>query len=175
MDIQDNLILKIATIDELKEKWDYEIKNHKGNIHYLQAANEAIRETKHGNRITYIAKLNNQIISDITVIIKEKGILSESKYTEDLISNIRVFLCDIRTIEDYQGKGYLSKLYKYVENDLKEKGYKEISLSYDTNNIKNKIMYTKWNYTNFIRSETRTSNNTTYTYDYYYKKIDILN
>ena len=173
MNIQNNLTFKIANIDEVKEKWDYEIKIHPENLLYYKAANEFINEIKNGTRISYIAKLNNKIICDLTVIVKEKGILNEAKYYNDLVSDKRVFLCGLRTIKEYQGKGYFSKFYKYVENDLKEKGYKEISLSVNIKETKNLMMYFKWNYTNYIRTEIREGKKDTFIFNYYYKNIDI--
>lgn len=171
--MEDKIEIKIATLDEANEKWNYEIKNNPSNPLYIIAANECLREIKKGTRIPYILKLNNQIICDLTIIIKEKGILSEAKNTEDLVSDRRVYMCCVRTNEEYQGKGYFSKLYKYVENDLKEKGYKEISLSVDIEKEKNIAIYTKWGFTNYIRSETREGFFHKYTFNYYYKKIDI--
>ena len=173
MNTQDNLILKIANINEVIEKWNYEIKIHPENILYCSAANEFINEIKKGTRITYIAKLNNQIISDLTVIIKEKGIINEAKYTNDLVSNKRVYICGVRTIKEYQGKGYLSKLFKFVENDLKKMGYEEICLSVYIKENKNLMMYFKWNYTNYIRTEIREGKEDIFIFNYYYKKIDI--
>ena len=117
--------------------------------------------------------MNEEFISALKEIVKEKGILNEAKYPDDLVSDKRVFLCGLRTIKEYQGQGYFSKLYKYVENDLKEKGYKEISLSVDIKETKNLMMYFKWNYTNYIRTEIREGKMGTFIYNHYYKKIDI--
>ena len=38
------------------------------------------------------------------------------------------YLAAFRTNKEFQGKGYFSKLYNFVENDLKKKGYTELSL-----------------------------------------------
>lgn len=171
--MEDKIVIKIATLDEAKDKWDYEIKNNPSNPLYIIAANECLREIKKGTRIPYILKLNNQIICDLTIIIKEKGILREAKYTDDLVSDKRVYMCCVRTNEEYQGKGYFSKLYKYVENDLKEKGYKEISLSVDITKAKNTAIYTKYGFTNYLRTEVNRGFTKDYIFNYYYKKIDI--
>lgn len=171
--MEDKIEIKIANLDEAKEKWDYEVKIHPKNFLYRKAESECLREIKKGTRIPYILKLNNQIISDLTIIIKEKGILSEAKYTDDLVSDERVYMCCVRTNEEYQGKGYFSKLYRFVENDLKEKGYKEISLSVDIAKGKNTAIYTKLGFTNYIRTEVSRDFTKDYIFNYYYKKIDI--
>ena len=46
-----------------------------------------------------------------------------------------------RTIEDYQGKGYFSKLFKYMIDDLKNKGYKRVTLGVEPEETKNKKRY----------------------------------
>ena len=169
--MENNYICRQATIDEIIKKWNYEVELHKDNLFYPFARKEFIEEAIKGTRITYIGLLNNEIICDITVILKEEGILSESQQKIDIVSNERCFLCALRTNKEYENKGYFSKLYKYVENELKEKGYKELSLSVDVSETRNLMIYFHWNYTNFIRTEIIHGKDKTYTFNYYYKKI----
>lgn len=168
---QNNYICKIATIDEIREKWDYEIKLHNNNELYIAAKNEYLEEAQKGTRITYIGKLGNDIICDATIIIKEEGIKKESSKTDNLISDKRCFMCAVRTNEEYQNKGYFSKLYKYIEEDLKKRGYKEISLYVDVSETKNLLMYFHWNYINYIRTEIKYSKTREYIFNYYYKEL----
>lgn len=171
MENQDNYICKIASLDEIKKKWDYEIEIHSDNPLYLKAKEEYLKEAKKGTRIVYVGILGNEIICDVTAIIKKEGILSESRNHDDLVSDKRCFLCAFRTNKEYENKGYFSKLYKFMENDLIKKGFTEFSLSVDTSKKRNMDIYKKWNFTNFIRSEVILTTDYKYiTYNYYFKK-----
>lgn len=168
---QNNYICKQATIEEITEKWNYEVEIHKDNLLYLLARKEFIEEAKKGTRIAYVGILDNKIICDATVIIKEEGILNEAQQKENLISTDRCYLCGLRTNKEYENKGYFSKLYNFMETDLKKKGYKELSLSVDVSKTRNLMIYFHWNYTNFIRTEIIHGKDRDYIHNYYYKKI----
>lgn len=171
MDTQNNYITKIANLKEIEEKWNYEKNINDNKELYEKTKNIYIEEVKKGNRIVYIGKLNNQIICDLTAILKEESILNEAKYSYDLVSDIRVHLCGFRTIKEYENKGYFSKLFKYVEEDLKNKGYSELSLSVEEKEERNIAIYKKWGFTNYIRTEILQTKDKQYIFHYYYKKI----
>lgn len=165
MDTNTNYITKVATIDEIIDKWDYEASIHPDNILYPLAKKEFVEETAKGNRIVYIGLLNNEIICDLTAIIKKEGIGKEAGKIKDIITDKRVFLCAIRTNKEYQNNHYFSKLLEYAINDLKTKGYTEYSLSVEENNKKALEIYKHLGFTNYIGNELRYGHH----FFYYYK------
>ena len=72
---------------------------------------------KEKNTIVYYGVLNGTIISEATAFI------SNTDDTNELVNEHTSYLSAFRTRKEYQGKGYFSKLYKYMENDLKNRGY----------------------------------------------------
>lgn len=168
---QNNYICKQASIDEIIKRWDYEVNLHNDNLLYPFAKKEFVEEAIKGTRIAYVGMLDNEIICDATVIIKKEGILNESQNKDNLVSDNRCFLCGLRTNKEYENKGYFSKLYKFMEEDLKRKGYTEISLSVNVEETRNLMIYFHWNYTNFIRTEIINNKDKNYIFNYYYKKI----
>lgn len=171
MEKQNNYVCKKASLEEIKIRWDNEIKRHPNNIMYTIARQEYIDEAKKSTRITYIGLLNDNIICDATAIIKPEGIQNESQSKENLVSQTRCYLCGIRTNKEYENQGYFSRLYNYIEKDLVSRGFKEIALSVDVSKTRNLLIYFHLGYTNYIRTETITNNNSTYIFNYYYKKI----
>lgn len=168
--MQDNYKCKIASIEEIKERWASIIKNNSNNnniYRYYLAEEENIEQVKKETRITYIGVLNNRIICDLTVIIKEEGILNESNNTNGLVNSEKAFLCGIRTDKDYENKGYFSKLYKYMENDLLNKGYKKLTISVEKSNTRAKEIYKHLGFTKYLRTEDKGN----YKFDYYLKVI----
>lgn len=51
------------------------------------------------------------------------------------------YLAAFRTNKEYEGKGYFSKLFKFAENNLKERGYKELSLGVGPEVVRNMEIY----------------------------------
>lgn len=83
--------------------------------------------------------LNDKIIAEATAIISENDLDMQNK--DGLVGFGKVYLSAFRTNKEYQGKGYFSKLYKFMEIDLKEKGYKTLTLGVEPSEIKNMQMY----------------------------------
>ena len=165
MDTNTNYITRIATIDEIIQKWDYEASIHPDNILYPLAKKEFVEETAKGNRLVYIGLLNNEIICDLTVIINKEGIGKEAGKIENIITDKRVFLCGIRTNKEYENKGYFSKLLNYAIEDLKTKGYYEYSISVESNNERALNIYKHLGFNNYIGNEYRYGHH----FLYYYK------
>ena len=168
---QNNYICKVATLEEIEERWNEEANKNGNTSIYQEAKNEFINEVKKRNRIVYIGKIKDTIICDLTVILKPEGIKKEAKSNDNIINDTRVFLCAIRTNKEEENKGYFSKLLSYVENELLKQGYKEISLSVEENEKRNKNIYEHLGFTNYIKTEIIEGNGTIYTYHYLYKTI----
>ena len=82
------------------------------------------------------------------------------------------YLCAFRTVTEYRGKGYFSKLLRFVQNDLKQKGYTKAVLGVEPDDKMNKAMYTHWGFTEFIKSaEERYPDGTVIKVEYYGRDI----
>ena len=62
------------------------------------------------------------------------------------------YLAAFRTNKEFEGKGYFSKLYNFVENDLKEKGYTELSLGVGPEAVRNIEIYFHLGFRNYIKT-----------------------
>ena len=62
------------------------------------------------------------------------------------------YLAAFRTNKEFEGKGYFSKLYNFVENDLKEKGYTELSLGVGPEAVRNIEIYFHLGYRDYIKT-----------------------
>ena len=145
----DNYICKIATIDEMNKKWDYEISQNPNNNAWKVWKKEFIAAVKEGKRISYYGILDGNIICETTAYLSKDTL----KNSERLIDEKTAYLGAFRTIEDYQGKGYFSILYKYMENDLKQRGYKRLTLGVEPSEVKNMMIYFKYGFINYIKTD----------------------
>ncbi len=140
-------ICKIATIDEMEVKWNYEIKKYK-NRNWKIWKNEAMSRVKNGQSIVYYGILNSEIICETTVML-DKSVIQNS---EGLVGDKTVYLCAFRTVEKYQGKGYFSNLFDFMINDLKSRGYKKVTLGVESAEIDNLKIYKHLGFNTFIKS-----------------------
>ena len=115
-------ICKIATIEEMEQNWNYLIEIHPNNNAWKIYKEESIKNMKEKNTIVYYGILNGTIISEATAFI------SNTSDTNELVNEYTSYLSAFRTRKEYQGKGYFSKLYKFMEDDLKSRGYTTLSV-----------------------------------------------
>ena len=168
-------ICKVATLEEIVKRCDYLIEIHPGNKLWENVKYNTINGFNNGSKIVYIGILNGEIICEATAYIKAEAFIGDIQNTDNLISDEMAYLCSFRTNKEYQGQGYFSKLYKFLEQDLKSKGYKELSLGVEPKEIRNVNMYKKLGFTNLIKSVVEYINfdkiDEGVEVDFYYKKI----
>ncbi len=140
-------ICKIATIDEMEVKWNYEIKKHK-NSNWKIWKSEAISRVKNGQSIVYYGVFNGEIICETTAML-DKSIVQNY---EGLVDDKTVYLCAFRTVEKHQGKGYFSRLFQFMIDDLKRRGYKKVTLGVEPVEIDNLKIYQHLGFDTFIKS-----------------------
>ena len=161
-------ICRIPTIEEMNKKWDYEIEHNDDKSNWITWKESAIDRANKKQTITYYGFLDKEIICETTAAIDSKIVQN----SEDLINDKTAYLFAFRTIDKYQGQGYFSKLFKYMIEDLKNKGYKRVTLGVEPTETKNKAIYTKYGFTNHIkRCVEKYPNGETITVDYYSKDI----
>ncbi len=143
-----NYVCKIATIDEMNTKWDYEINRNvtdKENWIVWKKAN--IERFQNGFIIPYYGLLDDRIICECTAAIDPSVV----QHADGLVDEKTAYLTAFRTIPEYQGQGYFSKLFKFMIEDLKSKGYEKVTLGVEPTEEKNKLIYTKYGFTEHIK------------------------
>jgi len=146
--MNDQYICKIADLDEIIKKWDYEISIHPNNENWIIWKNKSIEGYKEKNQLCYIGILNGEIIAEATAMITTNGVQN----ADGLVSSDTAYLCAFRTRKEFQNQGYFAKLYRYMEDDLYNKGYRTLTLGVEPDEIKNKEIYFKYGFTHFIKS-----------------------
>lgn len=145
----DKYICKIATIEEMTQNWNYLIEVHPNHNAWKIYKDKAIKNMTSGNTIVYYGILNGRIISEATAMLSNLDVQN----SEGLVDDTTAYLSAFRTIKKYQGKGYFSELYKFMEEDLKKRGYTRLTLGVEPGEIKNMMIYFKYGFTNFIKTD----------------------
>ena len=115
-------ICKIATIEEMEQNWDYLVKIHPDDNAWKIYREKAIKNVKEKNTIVYHGTLDGIIISEATAFVHD------TDETIGLVNENTAYLSAFRTRKEHQGKGYFSKLYKFMEEDLKSRGYTKLTV-----------------------------------------------
>ena len=167
----DDYICKVATRDELLKRWEYLIDIHPGNNKWIEFKNNAVKHFDENSTISYIGILNDEIICEITAYIKSSAFIGDISDPSGLLSDKMAYLAAFRTNKEYEGQGYFSRLYKFVEKDLKKRGYTELSLGVGPENVRNNEIYSHLGFTDYIKSVVEYEDGEEDLIDFYKKKI----
>ena len=163
-------ICREASLEDICKKFDYEIskaKNDKDN--WMIWKDKFLDRAKKGYTTTYIGLLNNEIICECTAAFDASVVQN----AEGLIDSKTAYLFAFRTNEEYQGKGYFSKLFQYMIQSLKEKGYSKVTLGVEPEEQKNKDIYFKYGFTEHIKDSTEEyPDGTVISVEYYGKELN---
>lgn len=147
-----NFICKIATREELLKRWKYLIEIHPGKNDWVIYKENAIRNFDNKSTISYLGFLDDEIICEATAYIKPSAFQGDISDSSGLLNDNMAYLAAFRTNKKYEGKGYFSKLYRFIENDLKEKGYTELCLGVGPEEVRNLEIYFHLGFTNYIKT-----------------------
>lgn len=145
-----NYICKIASIEEMEQKWDYEISQHSEKRNWIVWKDEAIESARTGLSIPYYGILDGTVICEATAVLNPgfEQACGKPDHT--------VELCAFRTNKEYRGKGYFSKLMIFLQEDLKKKGYRKAVVGVEPKEKSNREIYRHWGFTENFATGTET-------------------
>ena len=142
-------VCKVASLDEMNRKWDYEIA-HAGEDreNWIIWKKSSIEHMLQGKSLPYYGILDGQIISEATAMLDETVVQNGN----GLVDGKTAYLSAFRTIEEYQGKGYFSKLFYFMLEDLKGRGYEKVTLGVEPEEVENKQIYAHYGFTEHVKN-----------------------
>ena len=151
----DKYICKIASREELEKRWNYLIEIHSVNNIWEKFKDNTLNNFDNDNTISYVGVLDGEIICELTAYIKEEAFIDDIDDYEDLLNDDRCYLAAFRTNKEHEGNGYFSLLFDYVVDDLKSRGYSELSLGVSPSEVRNMEIYFHLGFRDFIKSTTQ--------------------
>ena len=144
-----NYECRIATLEEVNEQFNYNIEINEDKDQWIEWKNQFISMIKDNIMIPYYGFLGDTCISEAHAII--------SKHNDFvLIKHDRPYLHAFRTRTEYQGQHYFTKLFNFMIDDLKARGYTKFSVGVESTETKNKEIYTHYGFTKYLFSNTET-------------------
>lgn len=138
---------KVASLEEIMQKMDYEIAIHPGDKSWEFWKEETRSFFEKQKRICYVGILDGKIICEATAAISKDA----AQNPEGLIDESTAYLFAFRTNEGERGKGYFSKLYQFMEADLKSRGYTRFTLGVEPKETQNLEIYKHLGFVHFIK------------------------
>ena len=163
-------ICKIASRFEMEQKWNDAIAQHTGadRANWQTWKTQALRRAEAGQTIPYYGILNGESICEATAHL-DPGTVQNA---EDLVSGRTAYLCAFRTLPAYQGQGYFSKLFRFLLDDLKQRGYEAVTVGVEPQEETNRAIYAHYGFTQYIKTAVETyPDGTKITVDYFRKKL----
>ena len=145
-------ICKKATRDEVIKRWNYLIEVHLGNNSWIVFKQNTLKAFNEGSMIPYYGILDGNIICEATAYVKPSAFEGDIEDSSGLYNETMAYLAAFRTDKQYEGQGYFSKLYNFVEDDLKEKGYTEFSLGVGPEAVRNIEIYFHLGFREYIKN-----------------------
>ncbi len=162
-------LCKIPTLEEMHQKWDFEIENAwEGKENWICWKERYISRFLRGKTIPYYGILDGQIICEATACIDREGVQNG----DALVDGQTVYLCAFRTVSTYQNQGYFSRLFRYMTKDLVQRGYRFATVGVEPEERENQAIYQGFGFTEHILSSEETyPDGTKIPVDYYRKKL----
>lgn len=134
----------------------------------LYGKKDNIERFQNGFIIPYYGILDGKIICECTAALNSSVVQN----ADSLVDEKTAYLTAFRTITEYQGKGYFSKLFKFMIEDLKNRGYKKVTLGVEPEETKNKEIYFKYGFNEHIKDSKEVyPDGTEIDVEYYGKKL----
>lgn len=130
-------------------KWGYEIaQSGEDKENWIVWKKKHIENYKRGFIIPYYGILEGVIICEATAMIHPKVVQNST----DLVDSHTVYLSAFRTVNRFQGKGYFSQLFHFMIDNLRQRGFTKATLGVEVDDEKNKEIYTRYGFTEYIKS-----------------------
>lgn len=140
---------KTASLEEMNIKWDYEIARHQSDReNWVTWKKRNLENFRQGYIIPYYGILDGQIICEATAMLHPKAVQNSA----GLVDGNTVYLSAFRTVEAFQGRGYFSKLFHFMLDNLRQKGFTRATLGVEPDDAKNKAIYAHYGFTEYIKS-----------------------
>ncbi|MBP5491190.1 MAG: GNAT family N-acetyltransferase [Lachnospiraceae bacterium] len=167
-DAPSEYVCKIASMEEVNEKWDTLVQEHPDDSNWEVWKKDIIAEISAGREIPYYGILDGEIICEAYAVPN----YTPGEDDAGLREEGTVYLSAFRTVKAYRGKGYFSRLLRFMLENLRQKGFERAVLGVEPSEVLNKQMYLRWGFTEKMYTGTCTyPDGTVIEVEYYGKKL----
>lgn len=160
---------KIASTKELEKIFDDKIAANPDDEHIPAQKARRMKDAANKTKLFFFGFLNGEMITEANVTISSNDIHTQN--IDKVMNDKTAYLSAFLTKEEYRGRGYFSKLYTFMENELAKMGFEYLTLGVEPEEEKNKAIYHKWGYTELVYTGVEKFDGMTVNVEYYRKKL----
>ena len=145
-------ICRKATAEDLEQIWDYQILANPGDPDWVRWKGEFIANNRSGAAATFVAVVDGIPAGEGTLLFSPdcKAIRGRLALADGVTTaNINA----LRIRKEYEGRGYISALVKYMEAYAKDHGITRLTIGVEAAETRNLGIYLHWGYDHFLLSE----------------------
>ena len=161
--------VKIATYDDIKNYYNTLIESEPDNIYLPAQRDKRLKSLESKTRMFFYGYIGNRVITQGSATVSEDDEFTQNK--EYVVSKNCAYLFNFLTVEEMRGKGYFSKLYKFIEKTLLEMGFEYLSLGVEPDDTENRERYRKMGFDTLIYAGCEEFDGMKIDVEYYRKKI----
>lgn len=142
-----------ATIDDLERVWAYNMAMNPDEPRMQRWKESYITRNVENRAATYVAVIDGEPVGEVTLDYRAEayGKPEIRRYLAD--GSKTGYLTALRIRSEFEGKGYVSRLMKFVEADAAEKGFSTLTIGVEAAETRNLAMYLHWGYDKFLVSD----------------------
>ena len=164
-----NCPFQTAVCNEMEEKWAYELMQHpEDRENWLIWREGAFVNFMAGKTLPYYGILDGMIICEATAVLYPEA----AQHGEKLIDDHTAYLCAFRTNDGFRGKGWFSRLFRFMLYDLRQRGYRKVTVGVEPEDLTNKAIYAHYGFNEYIMTDTELyPDGTAVSVEYYAKTL----
>lgn len=141
-----------ADDDILERRWEKNIRENAGDNRWLYWKMEFTANNRTERASTFVVLCDGEPIGECTLLFSPAcNAIAGRKQLADFktVANVHALRID----KAYEGKGYISKLMRFVEKSAADMGYTSLTIGVYAKETRNLAIYLHWGYTDFVMSE----------------------
>ena len=142
-----------AREDTLERIWNMNIADNPEDDRWIRWKEQYIGYNREGMAITFLVLDEDAPIGEVTLILSPecKAVKGRPMLADGIsIGNVNA----LRIRKEYEGKGYVSSLMRFLESYAKEIGIERLTIGVEASETRNLAIYLHWGYDKFVYSET---------------------
>lgn len=167
--MRNQYVMKTASIEELEKIFDKKIAADPANEHIIAQKKRRMTDAKNKTKLFFFGYLNGEMITEANATISTDDVHTQN--IDKIMNEKTAYLSAFVTKENFRGKGYFSKLYRFMEEELKKMDFEYLTLGVESDDAQNKARYYNWGYTKLIYKGTEEFDGMKIDVEYYTKKI----
>ena len=140
-----------ATLEDLEQIWDRQIRDNPEDPRYLRWKQEFISRNADNLAATFVVTADSVPVGEVTLDYFASGYSGSREKLAD--GKKKAYVTALRIQEKFEGQGHVSKLMQVMEDYAIRSGFCQLTIGAEAAETRNLGIYLHWGYEQFVMSE----------------------